>query len=95
MKKLLLLVVICSFIACGYAFQGSGSVLPASIKKIFVKDVVNNTTESTVGIILTEALNDRFGRYGTFVVVEKESEADAVVTAKIVNISRDLSLIHI
>ena len=89
MRRLLSVLLLSSFLACGYAFQGSGSILPTNIKKIFVKDVVNNTTESNVGIVLTEALNDRFDRYGTFSVVDSESEADAILTAKILDISRD------
>lgn len=93
MKKILSILLcvgfLSSLLACGYSFQGSGSILPTNIKKIFVKDVVNNTIESAVGLIFTEALNDRFDRYGTFTVVDKESEADAVLTAEILDITRD------
>ncbi len=88
MKKLLVTFFSINLLACGFQFQGSGSVLPSSIKTVYIKDVINNSTESQAGLLLTEALKDRFDRYGTLQVVESELAADAVLETEIIRFER-------
>lgn len=76
---------------CGYTFQGSGSVLPPDVRKVYIPLADNNTTEPGLGQRLTEALRSRFERYGIVEVVEREAEADAVLRAKIVDIDSKIS----
>ena len=97
MKKIILSISICllllNIISCGYTFQGSGSVLPAVIKTVYIEDVKNNTTESGLGNILTESLKDRFDRYGTLRVVTKLEEADSILRTTILSVERDTSTV--
>lgn len=76
---------------CGYTFQGSGSVLPPDVRKVYIPLAENNTTENALGQRLTEALRSRFERYGVVEVVERESDSDAVLRAKIVDIDTKVS----
>lgn len=76
-------------LACGYSFQGSGSVLPPDIKTVYIADAENSTTESGLGRIITEALKDRFDRYATLRVVDNEYEADAVLSTKVIDFRRE------
>lgn len=74
--------------ACGYGFSGGGSVLPPEIKSIYIPMVTNNTTESTLTPVITEALRDRFDRFGVVTVVDTYDAADAVLEVKILRVKR-------
>lgn len=76
------------FTGCGYTLQGSGSILPEDVKVVSIPVVENNTTEPSLSINLTEALRDRFERFGVFSVVDDTKEADAVLEARIVSLSK-------
>ena len=73
---------------CGYVFQGSGSVLPPEVKKIYIPFVDNDSTEAGLAGTMTEALRDQFERFGVVTVVENSSEADATLKARILKISK-------
>lgn len=89
MKKLVLcLLVLFLVTACGYKFQGSGSILPADVKRIQIPLVENHSTDSALTQLLTEALRDQFERFGVVTVVEDLKDADAVLHFKILKVSR-------
>lgn len=85
----LLCALMCFASACGYAFVGGGSVLPADVKRIYIPLTENETTEANLARIVTEALQDRFERYGVVEVVDKITEADAVLKTKIISVTKD------
>lgn len=68
---------------CGYAFQGSTSILPPSVKTLYIAPVGNSSTEPRLAGFLTESLRDRFGRSGAFRVVDSLSEGDAVLSVRL------------
>ena len=73
---------------CGYTFQGGGSILPPDIKRIYVANVENNTTQLGLSQVVGEALQEQFDRYGVITVVAKQSEADAILKVKIADLKR-------
>jgi outer membrane lipopolysaccharide assembly protein LptE/RlpB len=75
-------------LGCGYTLQGSGSVLPPDVKTIYVAPVENNSTELGLSDVLTEALREEFDGYGVVSVVDRQSEADAVLKAKITAVKK-------
>ncbi len=80
----LLFVVLCSvLLACGYSFQGGGSVLPPEVQRIYVPDVVNRSSDPLIGKLLTEALRERFERYGVVQVVDSEGQSDAILRVRV------------
>lgn len=81
--------ILASFNACGYSFQGSGSILPTDVKRIAIPNVQNGSTESGLGTTVTEALREQFERYGAVSVVEDAAEADAVLKAKIIKVAKE------
>jgi outer membrane lipopolysaccharide assembly protein LptE/RlpB len=88
-KSFFLSILACIVLtSCGYTFQGSGSVLPPDVKKIQIPIVENNSPDSLLTQLVTEALRDQFERYGVVTVVEDVTEADAVLKAKILKVSR-------
>ncbi len=84
----LLAVVVSLLCGCGYTFQGSGSVLPPDVKTVYVPSVENNTTEAILTPLITEALRDRFDRFGAVTVVESISGADAELIVKVLTLKR-------
>lgn len=85
-----LVVLIClSLIGCGYTLEGGESVLPPDVKNIYIPLVENNTAESGLSNTVTEALRDRFDRYGVLFVVNNRSQADAELQARIVSVKRN------
>lgn len=74
---------------CGYTFQGSGSVLPPDVKRIYIPRVENNSAEFQLTSLVTESLRDRFERFGVVAVVDELGDADAVLRARILKIKRN------
>lgn len=87
-KKILLLLTLFIITSCGYSFTGSGSVLPADIKTVYIPQVKNNSSESGLTQVVTEALRDEFERYGALYVVSSLREADTILDASIVDVNR-------
>ena len=88
MRRLLVtfIAVLCS--GCGYTFQGSGSVLPPDVKRIYIPFVDNDSTEAGLSNTVTEALRDQFERFGVVTVVENSLEADATLKARIISVQK-------
>lgn len=68
---------------CGYGFQGSGSVLPVDVRKIYIADVINKSSDPYIANTLTEALKEQFEEYGVVQVVSSSEEADASLRVKV------------
>jgi hypothetical protein len=56
------------------------------VKSIYIPMVANNTTETGLTTIVTEALRDRFDRFGAVTVVDSIDRADAILEVKITKI---------
>lgn len=72
---------------CGYAFQGSGSVLPDDIETVAIRVSDNLTPISGLDLSFTEKLRSRFDRYGVVKIVEGSKDADAELLTKILSIA--------
>lgn len=79
---------------CGYTFRGSGSVLPADVKNIYIPNVENGSTEIGLGDVVTESLREEFDSYGVVSVVERQSEADAILKVRITDVKRTTSTVR-
>jgi outer membrane lipopolysaccharide assembly protein LptE/RlpB len=84
----LLICVTAILSSCGYQFQGTGSVLPPTIKTVYVPLVDNQTSESRVTNLLTEALQDRFERFGVVAVTSDPINADATLKVRVTKVRR-------
>lgn len=87
-RALGILILAVSLSACGYTFEGGGSILPSDIKVVAIPLVQNASTESSLTNVLTEALRDRFERYGVVSVVDDMDNADAILKARILKVTR-------
>ena len=79
---------------CGYTLRGSGTVLPADVKNIYIPRVENGSTELRLADVVTDALRDEFDSYGTLSVVEKQGEADAILKVRIVDVKKSTSTVN-
>lgn len=91
-------IVACCFVAasltsCGYTLRGSGSVLPADVKNIYIPRVENGSTELGLADVVTEALREEFDSYGTVAVVEKQGQADAILKVQILDVKNTTSTV--
>ncbi len=89
----LLLLSVC-LSACGYTFRGSGSVLPPDVKAIFIPLAENNSTKIGLAEIVTESMREEFDSYGAVSVVDRQSEADAVLKVTIANVKETTSTVN-
>lgn len=85
-RALLIVGLLSMLSACGYGFQGGGSVLPPDIKTVAIPRAENDTTYNGVDLQFTEALRSSFERYGVVNVVDREDRADAILDSRIVSI---------
>lgn len=92
-RRALVILGMSSLVGCGYSFQGSGSVLPPDVTRVTIPRVQNSSTESGLSQVFAEALRDQFERYGVITVVDGVSEADAILNATIVKVSRATSTV--
>lgn len=84
MKKLLTLLLVLS--GCGYHLTGSETILPQEVRRISIPFVENDTVESRLSTIMTESLRDSFERYGVVEIVDSDSEADAILKVRVVEL---------
>jgi Lipopolysaccharide-assembly len=87
-------LLVVSLSGCGYTFTGSGSTLPPDVKRVYIPLVQNNSSEPGIARVMTEALRDRFDRYGAVTVVDSDNEADAILTAKILRLVREADTVQ-
>ena len=89
----ILLLSVC-LSACGYTFRGSGSVLPPDVKAIFIPLAENNSTKIGLAEIVTESMREEFDSYGAVSVVDRQSDADAVLKVTIANVKETTSTVN-
>ena len=73
-----------SFTSCGYRFAGSGGP-PQGVEKLFIQLLENKTTESDVGILITNELKNEFIQKYRGVLVDRE-RADAVLSGVVAGV---------
>lgn len=73
--------------SCGYHLTGSETILPQEVRRISIPFVENDTVESRLSTIMTEALRDSFERYGVVEIVDSDREADAVLKVRVVELN--------
>lgn len=93
-QRAVLAVVCLVMSACGYTFRGSGSALPPDVKNIYIPQVDNNSTKLGLSVVVTEAIRDEFDSYGTISVVDSQSEADAVLTIRVLDVRETTSAVR-
>jgi outer membrane lipopolysaccharide assembly protein LptE/RlpB len=86
--KVSALFLLIALTACGYTFQGSGSVLPEDIKTIYIPLAENYTTEVGLADLVTEAVRERFERFGVVQLSEELAGSDAILKLKILSVQR-------
>ncbi len=69
--------------ACGYGFQGGTTILPPDVKNIYIPPAENDSTELGLSDLVTDAMRDQFDSYGVVTVVDRQSQADAVLRIRI------------
>lgn len=87
-SRVFVALIMISLSACGYTLRGSGSVLPPDVKRVYIPMAENNSTELGLANVVTEAMREEFDSYGTVTVVEKQSEADAILRLQITDVKR-------
>lgn len=84
MKKLyLLLLFVVALISCAAPYDPAPQILPAYVKNVYVRPVVNNTNQYGLEDKLTKAIVDEFMRDGRLSVMTQEQESDGVVVCEI------------
>jgi len=85
MKKFIicLLVFIGAFTACAVPYDPAPQLLPAYIKNIYVRPVVNNTNQYGLEDKFTKAIIDEFMSDGRLSLMSNENEADGVLVCEI------------
>lgn len=77
------LVMALSLIDCGYHLRGTGSSLPASIKRIYVPVFKNLTTRYELDLKLTQAVIHELTTRGKLEPVDDADKADALLLGEI------------
>jgi outer membrane lipopolysaccharide assembly protein LptE/RlpB len=91
--RVCLFSVLTGLSACGYVLQGGGTVLPPDVKNIYIPKVENESTELGLADLVTDALRDQFDSYGAVTVVDKQSQADAVLRVRIVSLIQSVDTV--
>lgn len=85
---LLLTLFYCTLSSCGYQLKNSSTILPPTVRKIYIPNVTNLSTETTLTQLVTESLREEFDRYGVVTVLESVQDADATLNMKIMSVKR-------
>lgn len=73
---------------CGYQFEGSSSILPPDVKRVYIPLTENSSNQAGLTTLVTEAMREQFERYGVVTVVDDLGEADAVLKTRILKVKR-------
>ncbi|MEN8152612.1 MAG: LptE family protein [Acidobacteriota bacterium] len=87
MRKFSYLIIVLPVIflySCGYKVSGSGKYIPQDLKKIAIPDFENRTTRYQAEQFVTFAIRDEFIKKSSMILVEKISDADALLEGEIV-----------
>jgi len=76
-----------SCLGCGYHFSPGGENIDTDIRKVFIGNFSNSTSEVNVENYVRNAFFSRFRRSARFTLVAGKGEADAVLTGKILSIT--------
>jgi len=90
MKRFLVCSLLILASACGYKFQGGGTILPPDVRKIAIPVFENDSAEAGLSNLFTDAFRDEFERYGVITIVDEENEADAILNGKIKKVKREV-----
>ena len=71
------------FTGCSSPYTPAPQILPAHIKRVAIRSVINNTSQYGLEEKMTLAITDEFVRDGRLAVVNSESEADGIVVTEI------------
>ncbi|WP_210534592.1 LPS assembly lipoprotein LptE [Thermosulfurimonas marina] len=82
-KALALLLVVSS---CGYHLRGRPPGFSSEWKSLYVEIFRNRTSETRAGVLLTEALRERFARSGFLKLASSPKEADLVLSGEVVRL---------
>lgn len=91
MKHIVALFALLVVSGCGYTFRGSTTALPPDVKKIFIPEVENNSTQLGLSDKVTNALREEFEGYGAITVVERQGDADATLKVQILDVVQSTS----
>jgi outer membrane lipopolysaccharide assembly protein LptE/RlpB len=80
---ILALVLCAAVFSCGYRLAGTGSVLPAHIKRVHIPYFENQTPRFEIEQRLTEQVQRQFNVRAKLEIVKSWSEADAVLEAAV------------
>lgn len=86
---LLCLAVFCAVVltgGCGYHFSQGGEHIAADIRRVYVDNFTNDTSEAYVENYIRNGFIDQFRRSNRFRITDGKESADAVLTGRIKNI---------
>ncbi|MEA1971534.1 MAG: LPS assembly lipoprotein LptE [Thermodesulfobacteriota bacterium] len=86
-KWIIYVLLLLPFLGCGYHFSTSGENIDAGIRKVFIGEFSNSTSEANVENYIRNAFFNRFRRENRFTTVADRNQADAFLTGKIRNIT--------
>ena len=86
-KRAIPLVLILFCMGCGYHFAPGGEHIDAGVRKVFVGEFTNRTSEAHIENYVRNAFFNRFRKSSRFTPVASRGEADASLTGRIVSIT--------
>ena len=76
---LILVSAFCLLLSCGYRFSPGGEHIDPGVRKIYVDNLFNNTSEANVENIFRSALIERFQATSRFKLADNRDQADAIL----------------
>jgi len=89
MKKLAFVLLFFALYGCSYNFVGQSNSLPGGIKRLFIANIVNSTTEPNLHVYLKNDLVSTFNLDRRVTVVGEEDQANGVLKVEVTNYSVD------
>ncbi|MCX5778118.1 MAG: LPS assembly lipoprotein LptE [Elusimicrobia bacterium] len=85
MKKVFLIIAVCVAVlsACAAPYTPAMQILPANVRKVYIRPFINNTTQYGLEDKLTLQVIDELIRDGRLAVVNSEEQANGVITGEI------------
>ncbi len=89
MRKIVLVLLFFVLYGCSYNFVGQSNSLPGGIKRLFIANITNSTTEPNLQVYLKNDLVNTFDLDRRVTVVGNTDQADGILRVKVINYSVD------
>jgi outer membrane lipopolysaccharide assembly protein LptE/RlpB len=82
-RILILVLLVCVLVSCGYHLPGQSEALPGGVKSVYLPLFMNHTNKPLLGNLMNSSLSTVLSRNSQLVLTKHETDAEAILSGDI------------